>query len=553
MLPYASMRARSAEAVAAVAAALLLTALMTWPVAPRMADAARLDSGDGMQSVWNIAWVARTIVEDPWGLFDANIYHPHRQTLTYLEPNIFTGLLAVPAYWTTRNPVLAHNVVLLLGFVLAFLGAYALVRHLTGHRGAAAVAAVSFAFCPYMFTHLPHIQLLMTGGLPFALLAMHRFVERRTPWRAAALGLVVAAEALSCGYYGVFLALVLAPGLIYYAVARRVWREPSYWIWTGLAATLAVGLVLPFLWPVLRLQQTTGFVRDLAESARWAANPGSYLASPAHLHRWMLPLIGGGWVEALFPGFVASALALTGLWLGWSRRWAGLPREHLVFYSALGVLAGWASFGPAGGLYAALYRVVPVFSLLHAPSRLGLLVVLASSVMGGFAVAWMAGTGRRGVLIAGGILALTLADLAVMPVRVETRPLPATYEWLVKSPPGAVAEFPFFYRRVDFHRHALYMYYSTYHWRPIVNGYTDYIPPDFREMVIPVSSFPNPESFAILKRLRVRYVIFHLDLYDHLAVIDLKARIEQYREYLRPIRLEDPVWLFEIAAWPPER
>ena len=33
----------------------------------------------------------------------------------------------------------------------------------------------------------------------------------------------------------------------------------------------------------------------------------------------------------------------------------------------------------------------------------------------------------------------------------------------------------------------------------------------------------------------------------------LKERIEHYHEYLRPIRLEDPVWLFHIAAWPPER
>jgi len=44
-----------------------------------------------------------------------------------------------------------------------------------------------------------------------------------------------------------------------------------------------------------------------------------------------------------------------------------------------------------------------------------------------------------------------------------------------------------------------------------------------------------------------------LNLYDRRAVVELKARIEQYREYLRPIRLEDPVWLFQIAAWPPER
>jgi hypothetical protein len=311
--------------------------------------------------------------------------------------------------------------------------------------------------------------------------------------------------------------------------------------------------VLPFLWPVLSHQETTGFARDLVESSRWTANPGLYLASPAHLHRWMLPWIGPRWIEALFPGFVASALALIGLWLAWGRRGPGLAREHVVFYTVLGALAFWASFGPKAGLYTALYETVPVFSLLHAPSRLGLLVVLVASVMGGVAVAWLAGTGRRAVLVSGGILIATLVDLAVMPLHVESRRSFAAYASLAEWPAGPVAEFPFFYRRVDFHRHALYMYYSTYHWRPLINGYADYIPPDFRQMVVPVSSFPNPESFGILKRLGAQYVVFHLDLYDHRALVDLKARIAQYREYLRPICLEDPVWLFQIAAWPSER
>jgi hypothetical protein len=48
-------------------------------------------------------------------------------------------------------------------------------------------------------------------------------------------------------------------------------------------------------------------------------------------------------------------------------------------------------------------------------------------------------------------------------------------------------------------------------------------------------------------------VIFHLNLYDHRAVVGLKQRIESYRDYLRPIRIEDPVWLFQIVAWPPQR
>jgi hypothetical protein len=96
------------------------------------------------------------------------------------------------------------------------------------------------------------------------------------------------------------------------------------------------------------------------------------------------------------------------------------------------------------------------------------------------------------------------------------------------------------------------MLYSTAHWHPLINGYSDYIPPDFRAMVIPVSSFPNRESFAILKQLGARYVIFHWHWYDHRQVVVVQQRIEEFRDYLRPVCLENPVWLFEIVAWPPE-
>ena len=123
---------------------------------------------------------------------------------------------------------------------------------------------------------------------------------------------------------------------------------------------------------------------------------------------------------------------------------------------------------------------------------------------------------------------------------VEARPVAPAYESLRKWPYGPVAEFPFFYLRMDFPRHAEYMLYSTAHWRPLINGYSDHIPPEFRAMVVPLSSFPNPESFAILKQLRAQYVVFHLNLYDRRAVVELKARIDEYREYLRPIRHRGP-------------
>jgi hypothetical protein len=173
---------------------------MTWPLTPNITHAGRLDSDDGRFSIWNVAWVARTLVVNPLGLYDANIFYPRRNTLAFSEANIGAGVLAIPAYWMSGgNPYFAHNVVEMLSFVLSLIGTCALVRHLTGNSVAGLVSGLAFAFCGYTFSHIPHIQLLLSAGLPISLLAMHRFIERQTVGRTVTLGLVMAAQALACG------------------------------------------------------------------------------------------------------------------------------------------------------------------------------------------------------------------------------------------------------------------------------------------------------------------------------------------------------------------
>jgi len=548
------MRSGAREAVLVVVAAAAITVAMTWPLAIRAGSAGRVDSGDGAFSVWNVAWVARTLVVEPRGLYDANIFYPRRGTLAYSEANLGAGIMAVPFYWASGgNPYFAHNAVVLLAFILSLTGTYSLVRHLTGHRGGAAVAAVAYTFCPYIFSHIPHIQLLMHAGIPYSLLAFHRFVDRQTPGRAVVLALALAAQALSCGYYGIFAGLLVGFGAIFYAASGRRWRNWRYWAGLAAAAAIAVAIVLPFFWPYIDLQREAGVVRSLDDSRRWSALWRSYLASGAHAHRWVLPYLGS-WGEVLYPGTVAVVLGLAAvaLWRRVGR--AAAAATHIWFYASVAAVAFWASFGPDAGLYAWLYRLVPVFAWLRAPSRLGLVVVLALAVLAGFAISALLARARRPALVSAALVGLTMADVCVVPMfLVDARPLSPVYDSLRKWPGGAVVEFPFFYQRMDFSRHCEYMLYSTSHWKPLINGYSDFIPPEFRQMVVPLSSFPNDESFQILKPLRARYVVFHFDLYDHRQAAVVKQRIEEFRDYLRPIRIEDQVWLYQIVGWPPPR
>ena len=260
------------------ALAVLVTVVLTYPLAFKLGSIGRVNTNDGRFSIWNVAWVGRTVVADPVHLFDANIFYPHRDTLAFSEMNIGAGLLAAPVYMVTNNPYAAHNAVVLMAFVLAVLGGYYLVRYLTASRAAGALAGVLFAFCPYVFGRTAQIQLMMTAGLPWALLAFHRLIDRLTVARASALVVVLVAQALACGYYGVFAGLMIGLAALYYAGTRRLWTSGRYWSLLFLTAILSVVTVLPFFLPFVRLAGEGAYDggRSLEDARRFAADWRAY-------------------------------------------------------------------------------------------------------------------------------------------------------------------------------------------------------------------------------------------------------------------------------------
>lgn len=549
------MRGRGiAEAILVVLAAFALTFVLTFPLIPRLAHVGRLNTDDGRWSIWVVSWVAHALAGNPLNLFHANIFYPEPYALAYSEANIGAGVVGLPVWLATGNPYATHNAVVVIGFLVSAAGGYYLVRYLTGSRSAGAVAAVLYAFCPFVFARTAHIQLLLIGGLPFCMLAFHRLVDRATTLRAVTLGLVLWAQALSCAYYGIFAGLMVGAGTIWFAVSRDHWRRPAYWGSVVIAAFVAVGLTLPFFLPYLYVQQELGFSRTLDEAREYSANAGAWLASSAWAHRWWLPVIN--FSEVLFPGLLATTLGLTGIWVGLRPstvpQAAAPPRDVAGLYAIIVLLTVWASFGPDAGLYTAFFQTVPVFSFLRAPARMGIMATLGLTVLAGIALAPWFQTRRRQYLAASGVVLAAAAELTTAPLVAlrEAPRVPAAYRVLATLPRGAVAEFPFFYRRGDFPRHAAYMLGSTAHWQPLVNGYSDHIPQSFRAMVVPLSSFPTRESFAILGRLGARYVVLHLNLYDRRSRERTLERLDTYAQYLRPLSKEGNVWLFEIVDWP---
>ena len=264
-----SIAARARSAAIACGLALVLAVVMTWPLATGLGRLGRTTTMDGLYGIWNVGWVARTIVSDPASLFDANIFYPHRETLAYSEANIVAGIVGIPAWLLTHNAYAAHNTALLFAFATSFLGMWLLARYLSGRTDTAVVPAILFAFCPYFYSHSAHVQLLMAGGIPLSMLALHRLTDEPSNGRGVALGVVLATQALACAYYGIFAGLIVSYGVLFLAARRRLWSVRAFWISVAIAVVTAAVLVLPFIGPYLELQREGGFVRSLDDARRY--------------------------------------------------------------------------------------------------------------------------------------------------------------------------------------------------------------------------------------------------------------------------------------------
>lgn len=520
-----------------------LVCVMTWPTAPGLFTHGRLDTADGRFSIWNVGWIGHALTSADT-LFNANIFHPHTGTLAYSELNLVAGLLGLPVFALTGSALGATNAAILVGLLASFLATWALVRRLTGSAIAGLVSATAFTFLPFVQAHTAHIQLLMTFGMPLVLLAFHWLRDRMSIASAVGLGAALAIAGLACAYYGIFAGLTL--GVVGVFLARR---DRAYWLALAGAALVTLAIVAPIFVPYQRARDTVAASSWSVDEIRaWSATPGSYLSSPSYVHEELVGLPGA--IESTFPGFLLIVLAAIGVIAG-LRHANRDERRMILAYAAITALAFWASFGPGAGLWAIVLNVLPPAGLLRAPVRWGVVVGLGLAVLAGFGVRHLGERRRLSAVLLVPALAIELATLPWPLVKVGR--VADTHRLLAQLPRGPVVEFLFMYKRTDFLNHTTYMYDSTTHWQPLVNGYSDVTPPDFPELASKINAFPDAETFAMMRPLGVRYVVWHMDDYDPESRREIEARLPPYAPYLRRITSAQDVWLFEIVGWPPGR
>jgi hypothetical protein len=487
----------------ALAVFVFLIVLMMWPQVRHITDRA-VQHQDVYFNMWRLAWIAHALSSSPSRLLDGNIFYPEQRTLTFSDAMLVEGAIAAPLIWIGVEPVLVHNLMMLGAIAVSALGLFMLVHYLTGSRGGALLAGIIFAFAPYRFEHIMHMELQWTMWMPWAFLALHRTLDTGR-WRyGAATGLAVALQMLSSIYYGIFLATLLA-----FSAALLVIRDravPFRRVAAPLAAGAGLAVVVCAIYavPYLRTRDEVG-ERPSAEVVTYSAMPASYLAAtPTNWLYGGANVNRGGPERRLFPGTLAVLLAMIGLLLP-----SRLPGRQIVYLLAM-VAAFEMSLGFRGYTYTVLHHYVSVYRGLRAPARLGIFVLMFVGVLAAYgyaAIATPLPTQRRRVLLAALLAGMLTEYWCTMPlVEYENGPS-GVYRVLAQQRRGAVVEFPI---PDDFPgREAEYAYMSTFHWMPLLNGYSGMFPKSYLMSLARLRSFPDPAAIGALRRTGIRYMIVH--------------------------------------------
>ena len=304
------MTSRARTFLAALAGYTVASVAYTWPLAARL-NGVPHDRADPLLTTWFLWWSGTQALPLTERWWNAPMFVPATGVFAFSEHLLGLTPIATPFTLIAGQPLVGHNVAFIATYVLGALAAHFLAYTITKRHDVSAIAAIAFAFAPYRLPQAPHIQVLASFWTPLCLGALHRYAQTwRTRWIVAASGAWVL-QGLSCGYFALFLGVLVALWLLWFAAAHWPVRRQI----AAVAAFGAGGLVLaPFMHGSQSiLRDTYGFTRSIGEMRAFSADVASLLSAGEDLLVWSWVRVFERPEANLFPGLtivILCALAL---------------------------------------------------------------------------------------------------------------------------------------------------------------------------------------------------------------------------------------------------
>jgi hypothetical protein len=236
------------------------------------------------------------------------------------------------------------------------------------------------------------------------------------------------------------------------------------------------------------------------------------------------------------------------------RRTPKHPDErNLIVYAGMLLLAFLLTFGPHGP-YLYLYKYVPGFQAVRVASRFGVMVMFALAALAAFGLRDLIRRFRpaKKTAWAGLILLIIGIEYLSVPIPYYTIPvkreIPDCYQWLAASPErGVLVELPLpSYAQGAGSVETARMYFSTYHWNSLINGYSGWFPPLYSELCRRWEKWPLEKLLRDFRTLGVKYVLIHFDEFAEQERPAFKEKFAAVESELRLVKQFEDDYLCEV-------
>jgi hypothetical protein len=477
---------------------LLLTVAFTFPLVQSLSDhtPAADHSGDQYQTIWFFWWMKKALLSLHNPYWTNDIYFPHGTGLAHhLSPatNVFAWLVSLVTTAPINSP-LVFNLLLLSTFAICGLGAYVLIREISGSELAAFLGSVFITFSPYRLWNLNHLNLLSLG---WGILAFYFFIRALKTARIQDAVKSVASFTILF-YASLSDALFVAVLISVYCLLS--WREIMYHSSRsrllriiGLGIALSGIAMLPGLWQL----RVTGSAwnQNWSDLITYSLDLQCTVVPPANtttLSQWIgsaHPWDSGHAPDA-FLGWTLLVMVMATL-LTWRTgririRWLVLAFVFLILSMGPGLRIGDNVYANGYMPYRFLFESMPYLNLSRTPIRFSVLTQLCLVVFASQGLAvwcqslsrfWSSKFTRLGTAALASGVVLILLWIEYRPHRIELWPMdvPGVYRTVAaNSSITAVLDLP---ARDAGPAQNRYMYWQTFYDHKSVNGYLTHASP----------------------------------------------------------------------------
>ena len=521
----------------------IISIIFTYPVA---FSKDKIPGGwDAFQFLWFFWWFKESLLNYSNPYYTDYIFFPNGVSLASSTITPLNSISSIPLQ-LTFDLITAYKIIWILTFIFSGYGAFLLVKYLTGDMRAAFMAGLIFMFCPYRFAHaLGHMNLISTQWIPLYVLFLIKTINEKRVSNALLAGLFLFLTTISCYFYFVYLSIFSLLYLIY-----RQWSNKDILNSRAISriSIIAISYIItavPFIYPVFR---------ELFSPKSSYMYPGGFVEYSADLLGYFVPhdfhpifkslvypitsnFTGHGVEYTVFVGYTVIVLSILCL-IKIKPKDVKFWLLSALFFAILSLgpilqINGIVSFSVDGHIlyiplpYAVLMDI-PLFSMLRAPSRWAIMVMLSLCVLAGYGMSYILQkavnnqqkNNYKSHVLFILVCCIILFEFLSAPYGMSSAEIPAFYRHIASDDEDyTILDVPLI-------NNAEAMYYQTHHGKKMIGGYVSRTPDDAINFLKSTPLFSNILNFyppdediiiqnqndidtSIANYLNIKYIILH--------------------------------------------